>query len=49
MREHSVESLLAWGRARLARDREAEIETALAEVGKIVGLRLRELVEDHAR
>ena len=49
VREHSVESLLAWGRARLARDRDAEVETALAEVGKIVGLRLRELVEDDAR
>jgi 2-oxo-4-hydroxy-4-carboxy-5-ureidoimidazoline decarboxylase len=44
VREHSVESLLAWGRARLARDRDAEAASALAEVGKIVGLRLRELV-----
>src|ERR687895_620508 len=42
--EHSVESLLAWGRARLAREPDAEIATALAEVGKIVGLRLRGLV-----
>jgi len=44
VREHSVESLLAWGRARLAREPEAETETALAEVGKIVGLRLRDMV-----
>jgi 2-oxo-4-hydroxy-4-carboxy-5-ureidoimidazoline decarboxylase len=44
--EHSVESLLAWGRARLEREPEAEAATALAEVGKIVGLRLRELVAD---
>ncbi|HEY1277383.1 MAG TPA: 2-oxo-4-hydroxy-4-carboxy-5-ureidoimidazoline decarboxylase [Thermoleophilaceae bacterium] len=44
VREHSVASLLAWGQARLAREPEAEEETALAEVGKIVGLRLRELV-----
>jgi 2-oxo-4-hydroxy-4-carboxy-5-ureidoimidazoline decarboxylase len=44
VREHSVESLLAWGRARLAREPDAEAATALAEVGKIVGLRLRELV-----
>jgi 2-oxo-4-hydroxy-4-carboxy-5-ureidoimidazoline decarboxylase len=46
VREHSVESLLAWGQARLARDPDAEAATALAEVGKIVGLRLRELVKD---
>jgi 2-oxo-4-hydroxy-4-carboxy-5-ureidoimidazoline decarboxylase len=44
VREHSVESLLAWGRARLARDASAEVDTAVAEVGKIVGLRLRDLV-----
>jgi 2-oxo-4-hydroxy-4-carboxy-5-ureidoimidazoline decarboxylase len=49
VREHSVESLLAWGRARLAHDPEAEAATALAEVGKIVGLRLRELVAGDAR
>jgi 2-oxo-4-hydroxy-4-carboxy-5-ureidoimidazoline decarboxylase len=49
VREHSVESLLAWGRARLERDAEAEAVTALAEVGKIVGLRLRDLVADDAR
>jgi 2-oxo-4-hydroxy-4-carboxy-5-ureidoimidazoline decarboxylase len=48
VREHSVESLLAWGRARLAREPEAEMATALAEVGKIVGLRLRDLVGDDA-
>jgi 2-oxo-4-hydroxy-4-carboxy-5-ureidoimidazoline decarboxylase len=42
--EHSVASLLAWGAARLERDREDEAATALAEVGKIVGLRLRRLV-----
>lgn len=49
VREHSVESLLAWGRARLERDAEAEEATALAEVGKIVGLRLGDLVTDDAR
>lgn len=42
VREHSVASLLAWGEARLAREPEAEEHTALAEVGKIVALRLRE-------
>jgi OHCU decarboxylase len=42
VREHSVASLLAWGAARLQREPEAEEHTALAEVGKIVALRLRE-------
>jgi OHCU decarboxylase len=49
VREHSVDSLLAWGAARLQRDAEAEEATALAEVGKIVGLRLGDLVTDNAR
>lgn len=49
VREHSVESLLAWGRARLTRDPDAEAATALAEVGKILGLRLRELVGEQYR
>jgi OHCU decarboxylase len=49
VREHSVASLLAWGRARLERDPEDEAATALAEVGKIVAVRLRELVADDAR
>jgi OHCU decarboxylase len=44
VREHSVSSLLAWGVARLGRAREDEADTALAEVGKIIGLRLRERV-----
>ena len=43
-REHTVRSLLAWGAARLERDLEDEEATALAEVGKIIGLRLRERV-----
>lgn len=45
VREHSVASLLAWGRARLDRDPDAEADTALAEVDKIVGVRLGGLVE----
>ena len=49
VREHSVDSLLAWGAARLQRDAEAEEATALAEVGKIVGLRLADVVTDDAR
>jgi OHCU decarboxylase len=44
VREHSVASLLAWGLVRLDRDEEDEVATALAEVGKIIGLRLRERV-----
>jgi 2-oxo-4-hydroxy-4-carboxy--5-ureidoimidazoline (OHCU) decarboxylase len=36
--------LLAWGSARLERGLEDEEATALAEVGKIIGLRLRERV-----
>jgi OHCU decarboxylase len=46
VREHSVDSLLAWGAARLGRDVDAEEATALAEVGKIVGLRLADLVTE---
>jgi OHCU decarboxylase len=42
--EHSIASLLAWGDARLQREPEEEAATALAEVGKIIGLRLRERV-----
>jgi OHCU decarboxylase len=45
VREHSVASLLTWGRARLERDPGDEARTALAEVDKIVGLRLQGLVE----
>lgn len=44
VREHSVASLLTWGRARLEREPDAEARTALAEVDKIVGLRLQALV-----
>jgi OHCU decarboxylase len=44
VREHSVASLLAWGRVRLGRDEADEAATAVAEVGKIIGLRLRERV-----
>jgi len=44
VREHSVASLLAWGEARLARSVEQERDTALAEVTKIVALRLAERV-----
>jgi 2-oxo-4-hydroxy-4-carboxy-5-ureidoimidazoline decarboxylase len=46
VREHSVDSLLAWGEARLRREADAEAETALAEVAKIVDLRLGGLVSE---
>jgi OHCU decarboxylase len=45
VREHSVASLLAWGRARLEREPGQEATTALAEVDKIVALRLAALVD----
>ena len=44
VREHSVASLLTWGRARLEREPADEARTALAEVDKIVALRLSALV-----
>jgi 2-oxo-4-hydroxy-4-carboxy-5-ureidoimidazoline decarboxylase len=46
VREHSIASLLTWGRARLEREPAAEAVTALAEVDKIVGLRLAALIEE---
>jgi OHCU decarboxylase len=45
VREHTKESLLDWGRARLARSREEEIATALGEIAKIARLRLRDALE----
>jgi OHCU decarboxylase len=44
VREHSKDSILAWGRARLTRAADDERETALGEVAKIARLRLREVV-----
>jgi 2-oxo-4-hydroxy-4-carboxy-5-ureidoimidazoline decarboxylase len=44
VREHTKESILAWGRARLGHDRDDEVETALGEIAKISHLRLRDLV-----
>jgi 2-oxo-4-hydroxy-4-carboxy-5-ureidoimidazoline decarboxylase len=48
VREHTKDSILAWGRARLAHDAEAEVETALGEIAKIAHLRLRDLVAEDA-
>jgi 2-oxo-4-hydroxy-4-carboxy-5-ureidoimidazoline decarboxylase len=46
VREHTKDSILALGRARLWHTRDDEIATALGEVAKIGALRLRDLVSD---
>jgi OHCU decarboxylase len=43
VREHTKESILAWGQERLGHEPEAEVEIALAEIAKIARLRLEEL------
>jgi 2-oxo-4-hydroxy-4-carboxy-5-ureidoimidazoline decarboxylase len=47
-REHTPDSILAFGKARLAHSRDQEIEVALGEIGKIAGLRLRDAVAEEA-
>jgi OHCU decarboxylase len=42
VREHTPASILAWGRERLDRSREEEIETALGEIAKIARARLED-------
>jgi OHCU decarboxylase len=42
VREHTPESILAWGSERLQRTPEQELETALGEIAKIARLRLKE-------
>jgi 2-oxo-4-hydroxy-4-carboxy-5-ureidoimidazoline decarboxylase len=44
VREHTKDSILAWGSVRLERSPEEEVATALGEIAKIADLRLRELV-----
>jgi OHCU decarboxylase len=44
VREHTKDSILAWGTARLEHSREQEIEIALGEIAKIARLRLADLV-----
>ena len=44
VREHTKESILGWGAARLGHSREQEIDVALGEVGKIARLRLADLL-----
>jgi OHCU decarboxylase len=43
VREHTRDSILAWGQERLGHEPEAEVEIALAEIAKIARLRLEEL------
>src|SRR5690349_23930244 len=42
VREHTPESILAWGRERLDHTPEVELETAIGEIAKIARLRLAE-------
>ena len=44
VREHTKDSIIAWGDARLANSREHELEVALGEVAKIARLRLADLL-----
>lgn len=46
VREHTQASILAQFAARLDNDRDAEVATALGEIAKIAGLRLRDAVRD---
>jgi OHCU decarboxylase len=46
VREHTKESIIAWGNARLDNSREREIEVALGEITKIARLRLADLLEE---
>ena len=45
-REHTKDSIIAWGVARLAHSREQEVDIALGEIAKIARLRLADLVEE---
>ena len=46
VREHTKASIFEQAERRLAHDRDEEIATALAEIGKIARLRLGGLVDD---
>jgi 2-oxo-4-hydroxy-4-carboxy-5-ureidoimidazoline decarboxylase len=48
VREHTKDSILAWGRARLGHPEDEEVATALGEIAKIAGLRLGDLIRDAA-
>jgi len=49
VREHTKDSILAWGRARLGHTADDEVATAIGEIAKIAGLRLRDLVREASR
>jgi xanthine dehydrogenase D subunit len=46
VREHTKDSIIAWGNARLEHSREQEIGVALGEITKISRLRLADLLEE---
>jgi xanthine dehydrogenase D subunit len=46
VREHTKDSIIAWGTARLEHSREREIEIALGEITKIARLRLADLLAE---
>ncbi len=46
VREHTKDSIIAWGTARLEHSREREIGIALGEIAKIARLRLADLLEE---
>jgi xanthine dehydrogenase D subunit len=46
VREHTKDSIIAWGTARLGHSREREIEIALGEITKIARLRLADLLAE---
>jgi len=46
VREHTKDSILAWGTARLEHSREQEIDIALGEIAKIARLRLADLLAE---
>ena len=48
VREHTKDSIVAWGNARLEHSREEEIDIALGEIAKIARLRLADLLGEAA-
>ncbi|MBV9417091.1 MAG: 2-oxo-4-hydroxy-4-carboxy-5-ureidoimidazoline decarboxylase, partial [Solirubrobacterales bacterium] len=48
VREHTKDSIIAWGNARLEHSREHEIDIALGEITKIARLRLADLLSGNA-
>jgi OHCU decarboxylase len=48
VREHTKDSIIAWGNARLEHSREHEIEIALGEIAKIARLRLADVIGEES-